>query len=88
MDRYRNELAGTFNWLGALWLVGWSLYVALLSNSVPTSTETMQNLAALLIPAGVAFAIAWALGRFPVGWGRSRSGASVDGIASGVVTSK
>ena len=63
MEKRGNRLAIGLMWLGALWLVAWPLYVTFGPERVSSSRDTMVNLAVLLIPAAIAFAVSWALGR-------------------------
>ena len=65
MDKQRHRLSESLNWLAALWLVGWALYVAFLKERPTFSTgQTMVELAVLLIPAALAYAVSWALDRY------------------------
>lgn len=66
MEEQRHWLAGSLRWLGALWLVGWALYVTHQNEGRAASTEGMMfALAVLLIPVVVAYALSWALDRYP-----------------------
>ena len=66
MDKQRHWLAGSLRWLGALWLVGWALYVSYGDGRLMNSNAGMWvALAALLIPVAFAIAISWALDRYP-----------------------
>ena len=51
MDKQRHWLAASLRWLGALWLVGWALYVSYGDGRLTNSTAGMgAALAGLLIP--------------------------------------
>lgn len=67
MDKQRHWLAASLRWLGALWLVGWALYVSYGDGRLTNSTAGMgAALAGLLMPVGFAIAVSWALDRCPV----------------------
>jgi hypothetical protein len=59
------RLAVTLRWLTGLWIVGWTLYVTIWDNARLGSVEGMMTaLAALLVPAILAFGLSWGLDRF------------------------
>jgi len=66
MDKQRHWLAASLRWLGVFWLVGWALNVAYRDDRLTSTTAGMWiALAALLIPVVTAYAVSWALDRYP-----------------------
>jgi hypothetical protein len=59
------RLSVMLRWLTGLWIVGWTLYVTIWDNARLASVEGMISaLAALLVPAVLAFGLSWGLDRF------------------------
>ncbi len=63
MDKQRNRLSVSLNWLAVLWLVGWTLYVTLRGDAEAERDRGVE-LAVLLIPAALAYAVSWVLDRY------------------------
>ena len=67
MDKSLYGSAIALRWLAVSWPVGWALYVTLWADR-PLSFEDgtmMASLAALLIPAALAYGLSWQLDRLP-----------------------
>jgi hypothetical protein len=78
MDIRVSRLAVTLRWLAVLWMVGWAVYVAFWDAGRLATLEGMAAaLAALLIPAILAWVLAWGLDRMPDG---RRAKASQGGV--------
>jgi hypothetical protein len=66
MDIRVPRLAVTLRWFAGLWLVGWSLYIVFAAENWTTRLAGVTTaLAALLIPAALAFGLSWWLDRLP-----------------------
>ena len=62
MDIWVPRLAVTLRWLAVLWMVVWAVYVAFWDGGRLATVEGMATaLAALLIPAVLAWALSWGL---------------------------
>ncbi len=78
MDTRVSRLAVTLRWLAVLWMVGWAVYVAFWdAGRLATLDGMVAALAALLIPAVLAWVLAWGLDRLPDG---RRAKASPGGV--------
>ena len=67
MDRQRHRLAVVLNWFAPIWLVCWAIFVTFQSELASTAQGMTSKLAALLIPAALAYAVSWALDRYSPG---------------------
>ena len=68
MDFRVSRLAVTLRWLAVLWMVGWAVYVAFWDAGRLATLEDMATaLAALLLPAVLAWGFSWGLDRLPDG---------------------
>ena len=64
MDKLIPRLSEVLKWFAGLWLVGWTLYIVFAAENWTTSFRGVKTaLAALLIPAVLAFGSSWALDR-------------------------
>ena len=64
MDIWIPRLAVTLRWLAVLWMVVWAVYVAFWGGGRLATVEGMATaLAALLIPAVLAWGLSWGLER-------------------------
>ena len=64
MNIWVPRLAVTLRWLAVLWMVVWAVYVALWDAGRLATVEGMATaLAALLIPAVLAWGLSWGLER-------------------------
>jgi hypothetical protein len=66
MDMRVTRLAVALRWLAGVWLVGWTVYVTIWDSARLGTLEGMTTaLAALLIPAAMAWGLSWGLDRLP-----------------------
>ena len=64
MDKLIPRLSEVLRWFAGLWLVGWTVYIVFAAENWTTSFRGVKTaLAALLIPAFLAFGFSWALDR-------------------------
>jgi hypothetical protein len=64
MDTLLPRLSVVLRWFAGLWLVGWTLYIVFEAENWTTRLDGVTTaLAALLIPAFLAFGFSWALDR-------------------------
>jgi hypothetical protein len=82
MDTRVFRLAVTLRWLAVLWMVGWAVYVAFWDAGRLATVEGMATtLAALLIPAVLAWGLSWGLDRLPDGRPAKTGPAGVRSVA-------
>jgi len=77
MDKVLPRLSVALRWFAGLWLVGWTLYIVFEAENWTTRLNGVTTaLAALLIPAFLAFGLSWALDRGAMKNGTGRVAAS------------